>query len=331
MNDSQVKTSTMTDSNHALDNLKNIDGRVAIVGSMNADYTVRTERLPLPGETINGSQLDILPGGKSSNQAASAALLGAQVGMFGALGNDYNGEFLESKLRGAGVDTSHIARVDGPSGTTVITVSESDGENTIVYSAGANHKVTSDYVREHASDLTSYTVLGLCLESPMDAVIEAARTAHRAGMTVLLNDSPFMANLPTELVENVDVLLANEHEIAQIAHLDPDTDWLHADWGQVAQALSNLGFTRVIVTLGSVGSVVLDNGEVSHIDAVRVSAVDTTGCGDSYMGTVLAGLASGFTLDDSARMAAFVSAYAACGYGAQASYGTAQQVGDFFA
>lgn len=313
-----------------LDSLHHLNGRVAVLGSMNADYTVRTQRLPQPGETVAGGQLEILPGGKSSNQAATAALLGAQVGMFGALGTDTNADFLASKLAGAGVRTEHIARMDGPSGTTVITVAESDGENTIVYSPGANHKLTVDYVRSHAAELTSYSVLGLCLESPMDAVIEAARTAREAGMTVLLNDSPFMAHLPVELIENVDILLANEHEVAQIIGLDPDIEWASADWSAIGQALHKLGFDRAIITLGALGSCVIDGETIERVDGVRVDAVDTTGCGDSYMGTVLAGLASDLSLADSARLAAYVAAYAACGYGAQASYGTAQQIYETF-
>lgn len=313
-----------------LDSLHHLNGRVAVLGSMNADYTVRTQRLPQPGETVAGGQLEILPGGKSSNQAATAALLGAQVGMFGALGTDTNADFLASKLAGAGVRTEHIARIDGPSGTTVITVAESDGENTIVYSPGANHKLTVDYVRSHAAELTSYSVLGLCLESPMDAVIEAARTAREAGMTVLLNDSPFMAHLPVELIENVDILLANEHEVAQIIGLDPDIEWASADWSAIGQALHKLGFDRAIITLGALGSCVIDGETIERVDGVRVDAVDTTGCGDSYMGTVLAGLASDLSLADSARLAAYVAAYAACGYGAQASYGTAQQIYETF-
>lgn len=313
-----------------LDSLHHLNGRVAVLGSMNADYTVRTQRLPQPGETVAGGQLEILPGGKSSNQAATAALLGAQVGMFGALGTDTNADFLASKLAGAGVRTEHIARMDGPSGTTVITVAESDGENTIVYSPGANHKLTVDYVRSHAAELTSYSVLGLCLESPMDAVIEAARTARAAGMTVLLNDSPFMAHLPVELIENVDILLVNEHEVAQIIGLGPDIEWASADWSAIGQALHKLGFDRAIITLGALGSCVIDGETIERVDGVRVDAVDTTGCGDSYMGTVLAGLASDLSLADSARLAAYVAAYAACGYGAQASYGTAQQIYETF-
>ncbi|WP_018143091.1 ribokinase [Alloscardovia criceti] len=317
--------------NTVLDSLTQLNGRVAVMGSMNADYTVRTHRLPLPGETLEGGALEILPGGKSSNQAATAAKLGAQVALFGALGSDYNAEFLESKLREAGVHVEFIEHVEGPSGTTVITVAQDNGENTIVYSAGSNHKVTPEYVRKNADQLTSYSVLGLCLESPMDAVIEAARIAHEAGMPVLLNNSPFMANLPTELVENVDILLANEHEIAQIIGIDADAvDWETADWESMRLKLRDMGFNRVIITLGALGSCVIDDETIERVQAVRITPVDTTGAGDSYMGTVLAGLASGFSLTESARMASYVSAYAACGYGAQSSYGTVTQIREAF-
>ncbi|TCD54912.1 ribokinase [Alloscardovia theropitheci] len=317
--------------NTVLDMLAQLNGAVAVVGSMNADYTVRVPRFLLPGETLEGGALEILPGGKSSNQAATAAKLGAKVTMFGALGTDSNADFLAGKLEEAGVDTNRIARLDGPSGTTVITVSEADGENTIVYSAGSNRKVTPEYIRENAQALTDAKVLGLCLESPMETVIEAARIAHEADMPVLLNNSPFMANLPQELIDNTDILLANEHETAQIIGMDDDgIDWSTFDWESMRVRLAEMGFHKVIITLGALGSCVIDGETITRVDGVRINPVDTTGCGDSYMGTVLAGLASGFDLTDSARMAAYVAAYAACGYGAQASYGTVAQIREAF-
>ena len=128
-----------------LDLLDHLHGSVSVVGSMNVDYTVVTERLPKPGETVNGGPLTLLPGGKSANQASAAARIGAQGRMFGAVGEDANAAFLLEHLRDAGVDTSHIAAVAGPSGTTVITV-DANGENTIVYSAGSNGEVSVDYV-----------------------------------------------------------------------------------------------------------------------------------------------------------------------------------------
>ena len=170
--------------------LDRIHGTVSVIGSMNADYTVTAQRLPGPGETITGGPLQLLPGGKSGNQAAAAARIGATVQMFGAVGSDDNADFLLGALGEAGVNTTHVRRVLGPSGTTVITV-DAHGENTIVYSPGSNAQVTVDYVESVRDALTHSTVLGLCLESPIETVTAAARMCHEAGVKVLLNDSPF--------------------------------------------------------------------------------------------------------------------------------------------
>ena len=289
--------------------LDRIHGTVSVIGSMNADYTVTAQRLPGPGETITGGPLQLLPGGKSGNQAAAAARIGATVQMFGAVGSDSNADFLLGALGEAGVNTTHVRRVLGASGTTVITV-DATGENTIVYSPGSNAQVTVDYVESVREALVRSSVLGLCLESPIETVTAAARMCHEAGVKVLLNDSPFTPSLPVELVE----------------------DWRHA-----FDKLRGFGFEQAIVTLGGDGSVVLDGTaddpehRIQRIAPVRVKAVDTTGCGDSFMGTVLAGLASGMTLSQSAELASYVSAYAATGYGAQASYGTAAQIREAFA
>lgn len=318
--------------------LDRIQGTVCVVGSMNADYTVVTERLPGPGETVTGGPLQVLPGGKSGNQAAAAARIGATVYMFGAVGSDANAEFLLGALREAGVDTQHVRHVPGASGTTVITV-DANGENTIVYSPGSNAQVSVDYIEAMRGELTSANVLGLCLESPIETVTAAARIGHEAGVPVLLNNSPFTPVLPDELVQLADILLVNEHEMAQLLGIaEPeDDDWDAFDWRHAFDKLRGFGFEQAIVTLGGDGSVVLDGTaddpehRIQRIAPVRVKAVDTTGCGDSFMGTVLAGLASGMTLSQSAELASYVSAYAATGYGAQASYGTAAQIREAFA
>ena len=232
---------------------------------------------------------------------------------------------------------SNVRRVLGPSGTTVIVV-DAEGENIIVYSPGSNAQVTVDYVHSMKEQLVSSSVLGLCLESPIETVTAAAQMCHEAGVKVLLNDSPFTPTIPAELIEASDVLLVNEHEMAQLLGIDEpdDDDWDGFDWNHAADCMAEYGFKEAIVTLGGDGSVVLDtaapeNERIIRIAPVKVDAVDTTGCGDSFMGTVLAGLASGFSLQDAARLASYVSAYAATGYGAQASYGNAAQIKARFA
>lgn len=279
---------------------------IVIVGSLNADLVVRTERFPKPGETLHGSDLAILPGGKSANQAVAAGRLGGAVRMIGAVGDDGNGALLRDSVAAAGADTTHVAVREGvATGTAVITV-DGAGENTIVISAGANGTLTPDDVPADAFDDAG--VLGLCLEVSIDVVLAAARAAHAAGVTVLTNLSPF-GDVPAELLELTDVLLVNEHE---------------------AESLGEHGVARSIVTRGGSGCVVHD-GEADpvSIDAVRVEPVDTTGCGDAFMGSVALRLAAGDSLVDAARFAVGVGAYAATKAGAQASYPTTAELEAF--
>ncbi len=281
--------------------LEHMHGTVAVVGSMNVDYTITTARLPEPGETVAGGPLELLPGGKSGNQAAAAALLGADVRMFGAVGSDSNADFLLDHLAAAGVDTSHVRHVDGPSGLTVITV-DASAENTIVYSAGSNAQVSVDYVESKIGELTGADVLGLCLESPIETVTACARMCHEAGVRVLLNDSPFTADLPAELIEHTDILLVNEIEMAQLLDLQPpaDDDWSAFDWPLALERLEALGIRQAVVTLGADGSVVLDataDEHVTRIAPVRVDAVDTTGCDVRMFGAVGSDSNADFLLD----------------------------------
>ncbi|WIB60563.1 ribokinase [Curtobacterium sp. MCLR17_007] len=279
---------------------------IVVVGSLNADLVVRTERFPKPGETLHGSDLATLPGGKSANQAVAAGRLGGAVRMIGAVGDDGNGALLRDSVAAAGVDTTHVAvRPGTATGTAVITV-DGHGENTIVISGGANATLTpADLPADAFADAE---VLGLCLEVAMDVVLAAARAAHDAGVTVLTNLSPF-GDVPRELLDLTDVLLVNEHE---------------------AELLGDHGVARSIVTRGGAGSVVHD-GDVPPVEvpAIPVDAVDTTGCGDAFMGAVALRLAAGDALVDAARFAAGVGAYAATGVGAQASYPTTDQLAAF--
>ncbi|MCS6554862.1 ribokinase [Curtobacterium flaccumfaciens] len=279
---------------------------IVVVGSLNADLVVRTARFPQPGETLQGSDLAILPGGKSANQAVAAGRLGGTVRMIGAVGDDGNGALLRDSVAAASVDTTHVAVREGvATGTAVITV-DAAGENTIVISAGANGTLTPDDVPDDV--FAGAAVLGLCLEVSIDVVLAAARAAHAGGVTVLTNLSPFGA-VPAELLELTDVLLVNEHE---------------------ASALGDHGVARSIVTRGGAGCVVHDGGtEPVPIEAVRVEPVDTTGCGDAFMGAVALRLAAGDTLVDAARFAVGVGAYAATKPGAQASYPTTAELEAF--
>jgi ribokinase len=303
--------------------------RIVVVGSLNADLTVRTPRLPRPGETISGSDLSTSPGGKSSNQAAAAALLGADVALVGRVGDDSHGAFLLDRARAAGVDTTHVARLDdAATGTAVIAVDDA-GENFIIVSPGANAHLTPDDVA--AADLFSGgSVLCLCFEVPPSTVLAAAEQASAAGLRVVLNPSPF-AEVDGKLLAVTDVLVVNQHELAAMVGT-PTTGLDDADWARAADALGALGPSHVIVTLGAAGAAVLDLTEksaVTTIPAPVVTAVDTTGCGDAFLGSLAYRLALDEDPVTASRYAVDVGAFAATRPGAQSSYPTSTELADF--
>jgi ribokinase len=297
-----------------------VSGRVAIVGSLNADLVVRTERRPAGGETVLGSDLVVGSGGKGANQAVAAARLGAQVGMLGALGADAFGRQLRAAIVAEGIDDSAVVELpDAASGTAMIIV-DAAGENSIVVSPGANHRVSPELVDAQRAWFEGAAVLGLCLEVPIETVLAAARHGRAAGARVVVNLSPY-AEVPAELLALTDLLLVNEHELALLlGSEDPGPAW-----PERARALAARGIGRGIVTLGGEGSVVLDAGSgaepaITPIPAVRVTPVDTTGCGDAYTGSVAAALARDLPLTAAAAVAGRISAFAATRPGAQSSY-----------
>ncbi|MBC3191304.1 ribokinase [Pseudonocardia sp. C8] len=268
--------------------------RVLVVGSLNADLVVRTERFPAPGETVPGEDLAVGPGGKGANQAVAAARLGGDVGMVGAVGDDAHGELVREAVAAAGVDAGRVAvRAGARTGTAVITV-DAAADNTIVVSPGANRTLSAD-------DLPPFdgvAVLTLSLEIPLGTVLAAARAARAAGTTVVLNLSPY-GPVPDGLLEATDVLVVNEHEAAR---------------------LGTHPVARTVVTRGARGCDVDDAGAVTTVDAWPVDpadACDSTGSGDAFLAAVAVRLAAGDSLPAAACYAVRAGAFAVTVAGAQ--------------
>jgi ribokinase len=290
---------------------------VAVVGSLNLDLVVRVPRLPGPGETVSGDDVFRNPGGKGANQAVAAARLGRRVAMVGRVGDDAAGRDLLGSLEADAVGTSQVQVVAGvPSGTAFITVSE-DGENQIVVSPGANARLTPGDVGRAGTALGVAAVTLLQLEIPLAAVAAAARAA---GGRVVLNPAP-VRELPGELLAEVDVLVPNRVELAQLADGPvPET---------VAEAIrlaGRLPVGAVVVTLGADGCLVVEGGDAVHVPAVPVRAVDTTAAGDAFCGGLADALAGGAALEDAARRAVRVAAAACLRQGAQASLPTPDEL-----
>ncbi|WJH24660.1 ribokinase [Pseudarthrobacter defluvii] len=305
-------------------------GRIVVVGSLNADLTIYCDRLPQPGETVQGNGFAVNPGGKSANQAVAAARLGGHVSLVGAVGEDANGAMLEASVAGAGVDVGHVRTSAEPTGVAVIAV-DARGENNIIISAGANGTLSPKDVADAADVLEGAAVVSLCLEVSMDTVLAAAQAGHDAGAQVLLNLSPY-AEIPSALAGLADILLVNAHEAALFLRSSvPGAGAAASEWDAVRSRFSERGIHQVLVTLGANGSVVLDSlapagSRVAFVQPTQVHAVDTTGAGDAFTGAVAVRLAAGDGLADAAAFASVAAALATTRKGTQAAYPEAADV-----
>lgn len=192
--------------------------KVVVVGSMNMDLSVRVGRLPRPGETVSGGDLERGAGGKGANQAVAAQLLGARTALIGRIGADEFGGELRGALRRAGVDDSAVTVDDGASGSALVLV-DSAGENMITVSPGANGTFVPSGLDQHADRIASADALLLQLEVPTATCLAAARTARAAQVLVVLNAAPLPPDIGPELVELIacaDILVVNEGEAVSL-------------------------------------------------------------------------------------------------------------------
>jgi ribokinase len=292
---------------------------VFVVGSINQDFILKVERRPEPGETVTGAELSLLPGGKGANQAVAAARLGAEVAMFGRVGEDPFGEELLKNLRDNGVDTSWIETLSGaPTGSAFITVTP-DGENTIIVSPGANRSFGLEEIEAANEDLRRTRILVAQLEVAVEAVETAAHAVEEDGGRFLLNLAP-PREVSDALLSRCDPLVVNEHEARFLLGEEAQNP------EESAGKLLDLGPRSVVVTLGAEGAILSAGGSAQHFPAPEVEAVDTTGAGDAFVGALAAKLARGAPLEEAVPYAVLAGAAAVTSEGAQGSLPTPEEV-----
>jgi len=264
---------------------------VCVVGSLNFDIICRVARLPKPGETVAGSDLLRLPGGKGGNQAAAAARVGARTVFVGAVGRDEPGEIMVGALKASGVDVSGVVVFDEiASGHGFVTVAKS-GQNSIVLALGANTALAPAHVVKAAA--AGHKVLMAQLECPV-ATVEAAFKAA-PGAIKILNTAPAVL-AGASLFPLADILVFNESELAAFAGTEETTDVDAVV--DTARRLASFPGQIVIVTLGAAGAVALDKDAVVRVEGRAVNVLDTTGAGDCFCGILAARLAEGSGLEE---------------------------------
>jgi ribokinase len=290
---------------------------VLVIGSANVDVSVTTQALPLPGETVTGSSALISVGGKGANQAVAAARCGAATAFAGCIGDDAFGDLVRAELAQHGVRLDVLRSVAGV-GTGLATICvDAAGQNCIVVVPGANGALQVADVDALQPLIGAAALLVVQCESPLPAVWHAIGLARAASVPVILNPAPCRGLVLADLPRGISYLVPNESEAQALTGLPAGTV---PEALVCAQQLQRAALGCAIITLGAQGCVVADADGARHVATLPVSAVDTTGAGDAFVGCLAAALAAGCTRPLAIRRALLYASLSTQRRGAMVSY-----------
>jgi len=293
---------------------------VIMIGSINLDETLRVSHLPMKGETQFVDSIDQAVGGKGANQAVAAVRSGATVHFIGRIGADSIGQTLKAALVDTGVDTSGLKITPDTSSGRALIMVDTHGDNTISVVSGANQAVSAtDTVDFDQADVVMAT-----FETPIEATIAAFKHAKAIGATTILNPAPAKAGVPDDLWALSDYVIPNETETELMTGQTPDTE---ANQQQAAAWFFERGVAHVLMTLGDQGVVIAAPGSQSWVPAFKVTAIDATAAGDTFIGHLVAHLDE--PLPEAVRFASAAAALTVQTLGAQPAIPTAAAVEKF--
>ncbi len=280
---------------------------ITVVGSFAVGMTIRAPHFPVAGETLRGSDFNLGPGGKGSNQAVSTARLGAESHLVAKIGRDLFAEIALDLYRSEGVGTRYLFQVEErATGVGFITLNAA-GENHIVLDMGANELLSPADVDSAEALIKRSQVVMSVLEINQETAARAMELGRRNGVTTILNPAP-AEKLNTSIFGCVDVITPNESELRILSGLRPDDS---TGTLELAKNLQSQGVKNVVVTRGSQGALVVTHaGQVEMVPSVPVRVVDTTGAGDAFNSALAIGLAEGKTLIDAVKYAMYGGALA---------------------
>lgn len=292
---------------------------VVVVGSTMMDMITYIDTVPESGETLIGDSFALGFGGKGANQSVMAARMGANVYMVNTLGDDVFGDSTLKNFQDQGINTTFVARTAGASGVAPIWV-EKDGSNRIICVPGSNNAMTPAQATHAIESIKDIDIVIGQLEIPQEVTAAAFRAAQARGIITILNPAPF-APLSAELLAASDWVAPNEHEFAAMhpRNLSPNSD-------ETIRDLAKLLGKRILVTLGELGAVfTTKSGEITRIPSPKVHAIDTTGAGDSFVGSFAFGLASGMPEELAVKLGCACASKSVTRRGTQSSYSSKEE------
>lgn len=300
-------------------------GKLVVLGSINADHVLNIEHFPQPGETVSGQHYRIDFGGKGANQAVAAGRSGAEVTFLACVGQDEIGGRIVQQLAQDNINTVAIESIAGKSTGVALIFVNPQGENIIGISAGANAAVTPEYLLRHQERITEADVLLMQLESPLETIIAAANLAKQHDVQVILNPAP-ARSLPDELLQHIDIITPNETEAEHLTAIKVTDE-------QSARAASAIlhqkGVKTVLITLGRRGVWLSQHDQGAIIPGFSVKAVDTIAAGDTFNGAMITALLEGSSLKEAIRFAHAAAAISVTREGAQPSIPWRHEIATF--
>ncbi|KAK9959979.1 hypothetical protein ABG768_010060 [Culter alburnus] len=297
------------------------DVSVVVVGSCMTDLVSQAPRLPKAGETIHGHKFFIGFGGKGANQCVQAARMGAKTAMVCKVGRDVFGNDYIQNFKNNGISTAYAEQTENAATGAASIIVNDTGENAIVIVAGANMLLGQEELQRAQSAIVNAKVLVCQLEINPDASLQALRMAKENHVKTIFNPAPAVADLHSDFYKASDVFCCNESEAELLTGLSVITV---EDASRVGLELLSKGCGSVIVTLGPQGCVVCQstNTAPKHIPTTAVTAADTTGAGDSFIGALAFYMAHYPTmpLEEMARRANLVAAVSVQTVGTQTSF-----------
>ncbi|WP_430471224.1 ribokinase [Thalassospira lucentensis] len=302
-------------------------GKIAIVGSNMVDLITYTDRMPVPGETIEAPRFEMGCGGKGANQAIAAARLGADVMMVTKVGDDIFADNTIRNFETSGIDTRFVDRVPGTSSGVAPIFVEPSGENSILIIKGANATLSPADVDRAADALRECDLIVMQQEIPLETIYYTIAFGARHGIETLFNPAPADPDLDPRKIETVTFLVPNQTELATISGQKVEND---EDAENAARGLIERGIRTVIVTLGPRGALLVTANEPTRrIAPVKVTSVDTTGAGDAFIGSFAHYYLENRDIDAALHKAVRYAADSITRPGTQKSYATKSKFEDF--
>jgi len=300
-------------------------GKLVVLGSINADHILNVRQFPQPGETVIGSQYNVAFGGKGANQAVAAGRSGADISFIACVGSDDIGERIRKQLASDHIDTRPVEAIANMTTGVALIFVNAEAENVIGIDAGANKALTPAYLDRYQQQIVEASALLMQLESPLESVIAAAHLARQHNTQVILNPAP-ACELPDTLLSLVDIITPNETEAEKLTGVKVTSE---DDAARAAQILHDKGIATVMITLGSKGVWLSQQGQGKNIPGFKVKAVDTIAAGDTFNGALVTALLEEKPMDAAVRFAH--AAIAVTRAGAQASVPWRHEIDDFLA